>query len=210
MPSGSRTTVQLLLDHGADKEKICIRTGQELRAIDFAKPSKKNTHERYYRYGGKHKPFPEDAHARDLDREAIVRLLDNTPEPSYNQDLWGFVFTSELGHGNIISLTAHFDRPTEKKTVCVMHRGMRFPPIAAMSGWSHDKIEDVRIAGKDWIPQVQRLCEATQYQQSIQPSHDHGIPGQYLVCHAEKQLIAWFVYKHMILDHDLALEVEDG
>ena len=35
---------------------------------------------------------------------------------------------------------------------------------------------------------------------------DQGIPGQFYACHAEKQLIAYFVYRHLILAHEILEE----
>lgn len=66
-----------------------------------------------------------------------------------------------------------------------------------MSGWSHDLDESCTIAGKDWTSEVLSIpLSNSQY--------DRGVPGKYHACHAEKQLIAYFIHRHVFL----ATEVE--
>ncbi len=61
---GRLQSVEALLHHGADKEKLCLRRGEWLRAVDFARPGRENKMER--------RMHRDDIYERDRDREAIV------------------------------------------------------------------------------------------------------------------------------------------
>jgi ankyrin repeat protein len=79
---GRLENVKVLLRYGAEKELDSVRNGQRLRAIDFARPLRANTEERYVRSGSKHQIYKENTYERDLDRKAIVRLLEDRVEKS--------------------------------------------------------------------------------------------------------------------------------
>ncbi|KAI1392647.1 uncharacterized protein F4822DRAFT_136324 [Hypoxylon trugodes] len=72
-----------------------------------------------------------------------------------------------------------------------------------MSGWSHEPNKSIHVAGKDWTDEVLFLCRIPGF--DLEPHYyDRGIPGQYNACHAEKQLAAYFIHKHLFLEHELA------
>jgi hypothetical protein len=60
----------------------CVRNRQRLQAVNFARPLRANTEERYVRSGGEHQVYKENTYERDLDRKAIVRLFKNGAEKS--------------------------------------------------------------------------------------------------------------------------------
>ena len=67
-----------------------------------------------------------------------------------------------------------------------------------MSGWSHGKDDTIHVAGVDWTQEVLDLCQNIGF--GLEPHDlDRGIPGRFNACHAEKQLVAYFIYKHLIL-----------
>jgi hypothetical protein len=73
-----------------------------------------------------------------------------------------------------------------------------------MSGWAHreDPGVNIQIAGRSWAAEVRRLCEIIGY--DLTPhDYDQGEPGRYHACHAEKQLIVFFVNKHLLLPHEM-------
>lgn len=90
-----------------------------------------------------------------------------------------------------------------------------------MSGWGHAENSnlDLRIAGKTWTNEVFQLCRLIGHNLPT-GGHDLGIPGQFYACHAEKQLTAYFVNKHLFLSQEgssddfgmstLSLEASDG
>ncbi|KAB5566316.1 DYW family of nucleic acid deaminases-domain-containing protein [Coniochaeta sp. 2T2.1] len=102
-----------------------------------------------------------------------------------------------------LTLVAHFDVPNVRKTVGVLWRGSDFPPVAAMSGWAHkdDPASNIQVAGREWTDAVCQICSYIGHEL---PMHvrDQGQPGRYYACHAEKQLIAYFVDRHVFLEHD--------
>ncbi|KAL6908717.1 DYW family of nucleic acid deaminases domain-containing protein [Trichoderma evansii] len=209
-----------LLNYGADKSVQCVRKGVKLRAIDFAKHAKGNRKERYERSGGKHPVYKEVTFERDEDREAIVRELseeatdDDHGGQAAIQRLQGFTSISVTDGGAIISMLANFDVPGKTKTIGILFRGglndtSALPPVAAMSGWSHKPNSDlnVQIAGRKWTDEVFYLCQITGHElpklEGEYKELDHGRPGQFYVCHAEKQLIAYLVSRHVFLPCDI-------
>lgn len=109
-------------------------------------------------------------------------------------------------------MLANFNVPRSSKTVGILLRGhinnaCAFPPVAAMSGWTHepDLELNVQIAGRTWTDEVFRICQIIGHELPVD-GYDGGIPGQFYACHAENQLIAYLVSKHLFL----AEEVESG
>jgi hypothetical protein len=68
--------IRVLLNYGVRKGLECIYSGRWLRATDFARPIKANIKERYGRSGHEVQVYKENIYQRDLDRRAIVRLLE--------------------------------------------------------------------------------------------------------------------------------------
>ena len=55
------------------------------------------------------------------------------------------------------------------------------------------------VSGKDWTSEVIRIANTIGH--ALAPDRkDSGIPGQFHACHAEKQLIAYFISKHVFLE----------
>ncbi|KAK8134785.1 hypothetical protein PG984_006797 [Apiospora sp. TS-2023a] len=201
---GRRENVELLLKHGADKDMQCyLCSGRVGKAIEFAKPLDENKEERFRRAGGEHQLYKEDTFQRDRNRKAIVRLLQDEGAEGLdqsNRNTVGFAFTNSPLDEHMLTLVAYFDIPNEWKTIGVMYRGSQFPTVAAMSGWSHPAGHEhnVQIAGRTWTDEVLRLCQIIGHEL---PTHDYDqkVLGQYHACHAEKQLVAYFVHKHIFL-----------
>ena len=201
---GRVENVKLLLKYGADKELECVRRGRLLKAIDFARPSRENTEERYQRSGDKDQVYKENTRDRDLDRRAIVLLLGGGQEEQRldRLRLAGFAFARSPTNENLVTFISHFEVPGKWKTIAVMDRGSQFQLVAAMSGWAHGTDTNVRVAGKDWTPEVLRLSSKVEH--ALEPhSHDGGVPGQFYACHAEKQLVLFFINKHLFQQHEL-------
>ncbi|KAK1958637.1 hypothetical protein LY78DRAFT_591730 [Colletotrichum sublineola] len=195
---GRLRNVELLLEYGASKQIDCACHGQRLRAAGFARPLRNNSRERYCRTRGVYK---EDVYQRDLDREKIVRLLSETLEER-PPILSSFVFTRLPEGENSLTLISNFDIQNKWKTVAVLYRGSQLPSVAAMSGWAHKEDSNVQVGGREWTMEVRQLCKFIGY--PLTPHQkDQGEPGRYHACHAEKQLVAFFVNKHLFLSKEV-------
>ncbi|RYC79446.1 hypothetical protein BFJ63_vAg17670 [Fusarium oxysporum f. sp. narcissi] len=215
---GRLENVKCLLSHGADKFIMCMRKGKWLRAIDFAADTWENSEERYDRSGGKHQVYKEVTHERNQDRMAIVRELSDEVGEGESRNtatfshLNGFALTTLRDGRSIISLLANFDVPNRYKTIGILFRGdtiggSGFPLVAAMSGWKHqsDLELNVQIEGRIWTDEVFRLCRIIGHHLPADEK-DQGRSGQFNACHAEKQLTAYFISKHVFLPPDLAVD----
>jgi hypothetical protein len=85
-----------------------------------------------------------------------------------------------------------------------MRRYGGFPDVYAKSGWGHNQVEkDFVISGKHWTTEVMNLCQKIKF--SLRPNldYDQGVSGQYNASHVEKQLIAYYIYKHLSLPNQV-------
>lgn len=201
---GQVENTKVLLKYGADQKLKCIRNGQPLQPVDFARPIPANIEDRYHR-----SMYKEVTYEKDQDRREIVRLLEGSSgqPPCGSVSLGGFSFLKTPIPDQLALLT-YFNIPNERKTIGVLYRGHGFPPIAAMSGWAHSENSDmnIQISGKSWTVEVHRLSKYVGYH--LQPKRwDQGIAGNFHACHAEKQLLAYLVHKHIFLPYELGQDI---
>ncbi|KID95149.1 ankyrin repeat protein, partial [Metarhizium majus ARSEF 297] len=191
--------VQVMLENGADKTLQCIHNCRLRRAIDFALPSKENARARRAATRG----YKEDTFSRDEDRQIIVELLRDEHErsPLPRPPLFAF---RKLSNKISLYFITHYEIPSETKTIACMVRPGGLPPVSAMSGWSHHEDESIQLPGRRWTDEVMRLCQLIKFSPDEWPQRDQGVPGQFNACHAEKQLIAYFVHKHVFLPSDIS------
>ncbi|KAJ4397444.1 hypothetical protein N0V93_001672 [Gnomoniopsis smithogilvyi] len=160
---GRLKNVKHLLAHGADKTIPSVRDRCLLLPVDYARASKANVKERRSASGGM---YCEDTYQRDQDRRKILNLLEDfDDEHLVNGEplkLWAFQFHNESRNvtefGRMITMSAHFQVPNDWKTVGVLCRENGFPPMAAMSGWSHSGYGNTRVGGQDWTEEVRSLA----------------------------------------------------
>lgn len=100
-------------------------------------------------------------------------------------------------------LTPELIRLCESKAFAGMRRDGGLPDVFALSGWKHTENKRFRVAGQHWTHEVLRLCRAIGFTLMLDIERDQGVPGQFNVCHVEKQLIAYFIHKHLVLPHEL-------
>lgn len=207
--------VKALLQHNADKY---IRDGENRLAVDFAQDHYKNRRERFERAGGEllssskqRLGYIEDTFRRDIDRQEIVRLLSG--ENRKSKIVFGSPPTLSLSKSYHFAPSPRQDSlvlygPIEEypiinswKTVARLERGGKFTSVGAMSGWSHGSVESLRVDGRQWTDDVLYISDVVSH--SL-PSHsyDRGKDGRYNACHAEKQLIAYFIDHHVFLPRD--------
>ncbi|KAH8432440.1 uncharacterized protein LDX57_010076 [Aspergillus melleus] len=71
-----------------------------------------------------------------------------------------------------------------------------------MSGWGHSECPSTRVSGKDWTKRVLNIADIVGHTLSADSEKDQGIKGQFHASHAEKQLIAYFLDRHVFLPED--------
>lgn len=199
---GRSENAQILLDHGADKS---MKDCDGYRALDFAMPHQRNVEERSGRAG---RVYKENILKTDQEREAIVRMLDTTPPKSAIRlscpnpaSLDHHAFKHAPEESSILMMAPIATFPGVWKTIGWLERGEPFPSIAAMSGWGHDQ-DIVVVSGKNWNEDVFRICKLVGHSLPGH-RHDRGVHGRYNACHAEKQLLAYFLSKHVFLPDEL-------
>ncbi|PKY03013.1 hypothetical protein P168DRAFT_311558 [Aspergillus campestris IBT 28561] len=221
---GRVDNVKVLLDHGADKG---ARDDENRLAIDFARDHYKSRRERYSRAGGDFTPYSsrrlaysEDTFKRDIDRQEIVRLLGG--ENRKSKIVFGrpptlslsksYSFKRSPMHDSLVlnGPIEEYRIPSRWKTVARLERGGKFPSVGAMSGWSHQSAESLRVDGRQWTDDVFHISEVVGHRLSSH-DYDQGTDGQYNASHAEKQLIAYFIDRHAFLPRDSLpnLELEE-
>ncbi|KAF8866175.1 hypothetical protein BDZ45DRAFT_795822 [Acephala macrosclerotiorum] len=203
--------VSLFLDAGSDVDGVnhqgrrgedkSLRDKERRSAVDLAHPMVKNKKERY----------------EDADRREIVRLLVrnkvkevavycSTPTAS---DFREYSFRRSLNNLSIVFRGPVVKYPVnrQRKTVAQLERGSPFLPIAATSRWSHGKWGSIRVSGMVWTDEVFRIAAVVGHQ--LDPhEYDRGAPSRWSACHAEKQLIAYFVDRRLFLPRGFSSTVE--
>lgn len=199
---GRYENVEHLLGHGANKD---VKDSRGLRAIDLATPSDRNEQERYERSGGEHQVYKEITYTANKARRIIVMMLndevsDQVPVAA-SGDFKEQFFHRSASRVRLFAPIAEYEISSPHKTIAHLKRGGRYPPIAAMSGWSHGETVPL-VSGKDWTSEVIRIANIIGHA-LVPDSRDNGVLGQFHACHAEKQLIAYFISKHVFLETEI-------
>lgn len=202
---GRIENVKHLLEHGVNRTLCDIRGRQ---AAELAGPSLQNDEERYQRSGGEVQIYREITFTANKARRVIFELLKDskdflgkrglTQDEAF--DTYSFK-TTDRGTIELVAPIAEFQVPNEWKTVAYLQRPSNYPSIAAMSGWSHGETM-VTISGREWTHEVMRISRTVGHQLQIEERRDQGIEGRFYASHAEKQLIACFISKHVLLESD--------
>ncbi|KAI0019270.1 hypothetical protein F4780DRAFT_457496 [Xylariomycetidae sp. FL0641] len=191
---GHLENVRELLAHGASNDYQCIRGWQLLTATDLAKPHPYNAMERRLRSPNA------AATEKDQDRRRIVRLLTEASAPP-EPEVYGVRFEPRPEESFVDTVTISHLVREPWKTVAILYRGNAFSAVSAVSGWGHIE-NNLRVGGGDWTRMVLKLCRQLDYKLASDPPRDGGEDGQYAACHAEMQLIAYFVVHHVFLQFD--------
>jgi len=219
--------VHTLLGHGADRDWMS-RDGY--KAIDFITPraivdgidNKENPMLSNSDVSGCSKQDIK----QEEDRRKVYLMLQyyklpptfiqkHSGRPMYSPDEI-YIFTSKTFEGQtdvtiepldiVVSYAAKFNSPSRPKAVGMLRRGEYYIPKIAISGWKINKeSEPFLIDAYYWTDKVLSLCERIGHKLPLQYA-DHGKPGRYNACHAEKQLMAYLIEKHVFLRH----EIEEG
>lgn len=188
------------------KKDLCNKQGRQ--AINLAEWSLRNDEERYNRSGGDVQVYKEITFTANQARRVVFELLrepeDNTRGEMAAQDqtFRSYSFrTTDQGTIELTAPIANFPVPNERKTIATLQRQSKYPLIAAMSGWSHS-MTNVTVSGRDWTDEVMNISRVVKHQLHIDGQRDQGKPGQFFASHAEKQLLAYFVSKHVLIESE--------
>ncbi|KAL9617356.1 MAG: hypothetical protein Q9160_007844 [Pyrenula sp. 1 TL-2023] len=201
---GRYENVKHLVEHGAKKH---IKDNHGFTAVDLAKPSERNEEERYERAGGEDAIHHEIAFTANRARKMIVSLLEEAGDKIrilHSKDNFDrYVFReSSPGTIELLGPIAEYRLPYLGETIARLERGNSYHPIAAMSGYTHNEGNGV-LSGIHWTSMAQDLAKAAGHALKIEEAYDRGIPGNFYACHAEKQLMAYLVNKHVFLESEI-------
>lgn len=187
---GRIENVNHLLDHGANRK---LRDNEGRQAADLAALSQRNGEERHARA---RRVYPENTFEADRARRVIVELLKDPresldrPIPTGDQAFESHSFRyTDRGTVELIAPVVEFSVQNQWKTVASLERPRGFPPMAAISGWSHAGTQ-VTVSGREWTDEVMRISSTVGHRLEEDEYRDQGIEGQYFATHAEKQLVA--------------------
>jgi hypothetical protein len=200
---GRIDNINYLLEHGADRR---LRDNNGHQAADLARSSLRNDEERYQRSGGDIQVYRENTFIANQARRVILELLKDSKEspcttiPTCDRGSEAHSFKN-TGRGTIelIAPIAEFHVRNEWKTVASLQRSSNFPSVAAISGWGHGETK-VTVSGKEWTAEGMRISSTVGHQLQMEERRDQGKEGQYFASHAEKQLIAYFISKHVLIE----------
>lgn len=116
-----------------------------------------------------------------------------------------FKFISSLHQTELIESRASWP-VSSPKTVAILQREGSSSDVSAHSGWVHQETRVgehglLTLGGQEWTIKVLDLCKFLEYE-LVNHDHDGHRPGAYYACHAEMQLMTYFISRHVILDHE--------
>ena len=196
---GRSDNVKHLLAYGAQKD---LRDKEGSKAIDFAEVSDKNDEERFRRSGAESEVYRENTFLANRDRKLIKCLLKDHKvdqvRPLVDTFPHHFFLKTTPHHIKLLGPLADYPLSTKWKTIARLERGGKYPHVSAMSGWAHDD-NTIVVSGRDWTNDVMRVSYIVSHILGPVPGKDQGQPGRHNASHAEKQLIAYFISKHLFL-----------
>ncbi len=161
--------------------------------------SDRNEEERYWRSGGNNQIYKEVTRTSNQARRIIIHLLEDPIDeiiPGPNNNFEDYVFQKSPDTIKFFAPTAEYSISSQWKTIARLERGNKYPPVVAMSGWSH-KDTITTVSGRDWTSEVTRTASIIGHVPQSDERRDRGVPCQLHACHAEKQLIACFISRHV-------------
>lgn len=210
---GRLESAKILLSRGADRY---LSDSKNKRAFDLAQSTRQNQKERHTKAGGiwcdpcTEPWYKEDVVNRDADRREIARILEGAKphistehQPQETEATYHSFRRSPDGQ-SIVHCGPIREYPVSRpnKTIAILQRGSPFPAIAAMSGWGHSERASTTVSGKDWTKRVFEIAAIVGHTLSADSQKDKGAQGKFQASHAEKQLIAYFLDRHVFLPED--------
>ncbi|RAK86444.1 ankyrin [Aspergillus costaricaensis CBS 115574] len=193
---GRVNNVKVLLQHGADTN---IRDVKNRLAVYFAQEHDELREERNDRTDD----YFEDTPRAALDRREIVRLL--SAERRKSKTAFGEPPTLSLSRSYSFTSSSMGEPKSTRKLipsefeeiVARLERGGKFASVAAISRLTTVPGQTLSVRGRQWIDDVFYIATIVGHHF---PSYGHD---EDIACHAEKQLIAYFIDRHVFLPRDL-------
>lgn len=204
---GRLDTFSLLIGwSGIDK---LLEDNQKQTAFHLAENSLENKQRRlsicriYYKGVSAEKASEEDQ-SREFIRTFLHPTL-NSQSIAPTRDSRGFFCSGGRDSIVYVEISAEW-MVDQKKAVAILDRGQDFPRISATSGWSNssearEKNGMVWLSNNKWTQKVSTLCLLLDYTLASD-DRDNDTQGSFNACHAEKQLIAYFIDKHVFVPGD--------
>lgn len=92
-----------------------------------------------------------------------------------------------------------YDVPDRNKTVARLDRGPLFPVVSAASGWRTDFATEHVLNNRLWRDRALELCQLIGYALPKDDKDEPRWPGSFYASHAEKKLVAYYIFQHVIL-----------
>ncbi|KAK1974307.1 hypothetical protein LZ30DRAFT_608340, partial [Colletotrichum cereale] len=206
---GQVDNVSNLLDTGANP---CLADERGMAAADYAAETSENDKERHQR----HSSYVEDPYLKKAERANIRALLGSPPVVSRHL-AWplnnsGDLFFYKSPECNTIS----FFPPKsgnqiryQYKTAAVLRRGDLFAPCLAVSGWSGANSETTtkeagfeRLDAAYWTHRTFTIARRIGFDFPANKYDHKDRPGSYHACHAEAQLMSFYLDKYFTFQCD--------
>jgi hypothetical protein len=96
------------------------------------------------------------------------------------------------------------------KTVACLDRESQLPSTYAFSGWTHPSETAIRLLeGAKWTEKVMKLAQLLNYGLPSSEQANRTTPGKFCACHAEKQLMTFFLPRHVIFESEIGPCLEE-
>ncbi|KAF7905060.1 uncharacterized protein EAF01_005581 [Botrytis porri] len=153
-----------------------------------------------------------------------VKVLEEPTQDSREQSIWfeyhsnklqSLHYTIDLYERVHSFHLGKYEVKSGEKTVARLYVPIKSPPptrrtvnfdaskaqmINAVSGWqckqSETESSNAFISNKEWTEKVKEMCQTIGYELR-RSQNDRGNPGNYNACHAEKQIIAYWIHNYV-------------
>lgn len=191
---GRVRVVEYLLTAGA---KTTLQDHKGRTALDLALPSQRNTNERERRMTFCREPLDADKSRRYIATrlQAIAGTLPASRQKVAESQISNSglflnpLSSSQRGVIDYFKLDKRYEIPDVGKAIGRLDRGPLFPVVSAMSGYSHSGLDTTILDNERWTDEVLKLA-----------SHLNIEVLKSYASHVEKQLLAYYVSKHVLLD----------
>ncbi|KFY92461.1 hypothetical protein V500_04183 [Pseudogymnoascus sp. VKM F-4518 (FW-2643)] len=143
--------------------------------------------------------------ARDNEGISVLDVAKSTMEELE----WATKKHSSTGPGKKQGITfvqSGAGRASKEKTFAYLNRGSRFEDVFAICGYSQVEFGGVDgcLNREEWTAKVFMFSKAVGHSLKVWQEMDKNRrPGSYYACRAEKQVIAYFLWKHTTLQEEL-------
>jgi hypothetical protein len=211
---GRLEIVQSLLKSGADRN---LKTEGSLTAYDFARDDVSWTAEERENYI----PNYMESYLTAVQRRAIMNLVSQNANSTRRGRCSLVLHKSLETMQTEIVEELQFDITDSDKTVAFLDRGPAYPYILAISGHTTrlsppPSKSTIILPNYMWsrvsLEILNALTASMKLPAPILKAHeyDDGVRGMSEACHAEKQLIAFYLYEHYIRAWDLTATEDTG